>query len=80
MRKGKKVSLSTKFLIAGIIMVMAIVVFFMYALSHPTATSPLSPYVMRTGAVVILSVGVGLILTALSINVIKVVKRLNRKL
>lgn len=48
----KRMAISTKILLAGIIMITAVIFLFLSALSHPLASSPLSPSAMKilTGA------------------------------
>jgi RsiW-degrading membrane proteinase PrsW (M82 family) len=43
----KALTLPTKFLIIGLLLVATATFAFWFGLSHPTATSPLSPVVMR---------------------------------
>ena len=52
-------------MITGVVMVAAMIVFFLFALWHPTATAPFPPIVMKTGVLAILITG--LVFIAISV-------------
>jgi TRAP-type C4-dicarboxylate transport system permease small subunit len=71
-----RVSLSTKLLIIALCLVMFFFIFFIFALSHPLATSPLPPIVMKT--IVYGAFWIGITLTIVSVSM-KVINKINGK-
>lgn len=69
---------STKPLIAGLILDIAIIALVWYAAWRPTATSPLPPAVMQTGVIAIFAIGLALILASVVMKITTKIKKERR--
>jgi protein-S-isoprenylcysteine O-methyltransferase Ste14 len=70
-----KLSLSSKLMLTGICLVVAIALLLAYALTHPTASSPFPAIVMKLGMIAILAIGVGLILLSTIMKIRNIFRR-----
>jgi uncharacterized membrane protein len=71
----KQTSLSTKLLVVGLILVVAVAAMFYIALWNPTATAPLPAVAMKTIAFGAFFGGIALVMVAVIMKIVRKTKR-----